>query len=241
MPQVPVPPEPEKIIGLKSDPDVWASVVLLAGGPISRGLVAFEHLEFLASVKSEGFKMFFDLWNGLGWWVVGAAGLVWLLNRFSKRNLPHERAPSWGLLVACAFIVAVFSSLATVQSSGQLPNIVVGWGGNKDGCNSTIDTTTILSFEKSYKLMLLCGFIDPTIDKMEDERIFVSNPFDIRPGGVTIVATYTPKPAEMKDINLPYVWHMPVLIPPGVPKEKISRMSDIEKFGGKLLMPGYYK
>ena len=106
--RLPVVPKSEKIVGVKSDPDLWGSLVLLVGGPASRALTYFEHLEFLASVKEGGFKVMFDLWNGLGWWVVGGIGLAWLLNRFSNRNLPHEKKPTWSVVAACAFMAAVF-------------------------------------------------------------------------------------------------------------------------------------
>ena len=77
---------------------------------------------------------------------------------------------------------------------------------------------------------------------MEDERILVSNLFDIRPGGVSIVATNSKKLDDLKKIPPPFSeWHVAVLIPNNIPRDKISKLSDVITFGGKILMPGLYQ
>jgi len=135
-----------------------------------------------------------------------------------------------------------FGALVTVKSSGQVPNVIVGWGGNTAQCNAVVDTTRLQTFKDTYKLVLICGVENPTMDKMEDERILISNPFDIRPGGVAIVANYSHKLDELKAIQgTVQVWEMIAMMPPGVSREKISKLSDIEKLNGKILAPGYYQ
>jgi hypothetical protein len=114
--------------------------------------------------------------------------------------------------------------------------------GRKRHSNAVVDTTRLLSFKDTHKIVLVCGIENQTIDKMADERILISNPFDIRPGGVAITANFSPKMDELKGIQgVVQVWEMIALVPPGVSREKISKLADIDNLGGKLVAPGYYK
>src|ERR1700730_7123967 len=92
--------QPPTETGFMRDPDVWGSGILLLGGPILKLLSYVEHLDFLLSILEEKFKMMFDAWESFGWWIAAGVGIIWGLNRFSKRDLPHAKGPTWGLLAA---------------------------------------------------------------------------------------------------------------------------------------------
>jgi hypothetical protein len=248
--RLPAVPESEKVIGLKSDPDLWGSLVLLVGGPASRALTYLEHLEFLASVKEGGFKVIFDLWNGLGWWIVGGVGLAWLLNRFSKRNLPHEKKPTWSVVVACAFMAAVFGSIITVQSYGTLPNVILGTGYQSavSGQNTTlfgysalVNGNVLLSFKKDYKVAIAVATLDPQVDQLADKHILVSPLFEISAGPIPMAALASPNGDFNIRSNTVTVNYFTILVPRGVQREKITTLGDLLQLGGKILDPKYYK
>jgi hypothetical protein len=186
--------------------------------------------------------MIFDFFESAGWWMLAAVGILWFM---ATRGKGKEFAPqplNWAFLLSCALMAFAFGSLITVKSSGQVPTVIVGWGGNATQCNAVVDTTRLLSFKDTHKIVLVCGIENQTIDKMADERILISNPFDIRPGGVAITANFSPKMDELKGIQgVVQVWEMIALVPPGVSREKISKLADIDNLGGKLVAPGYYK
>jgi hypothetical protein len=138
-----------------------------------------------------------------------------------------------GLLTLLAWGAFGFDyySRANIRSG----NLVVGWGGGPGNCGVSVDTTTILEFAKTYKMVGICGVHDPLVDGMEDERITISAPFTILPGVIQIIST-----RENKSINLPPggpygIWHVIALLPNNVPAEQIHKVSDVQALGGKLI------
>jgi hypothetical protein len=107
-----------------------------------------------------------------------------------------------------------------------------------------LDTSHLMSFRDSYKLGLVCIVPDPSADPLTDNHILVSNPFEIVPGGVAIVANYSPSGFDLSkvspgmQINLGF---LAVLIPRDMPKEKITSLADLMRAGGKILDPKYYR
>jgi hypothetical protein len=201
--QVPAPiPNPAtKAVGLGTDPDVWASGILVLGSGAAKLLSYAEHIDFLISLRGENFKMIFDFWNGAGWWLTIGAGAGWLINRFSKRNIPHEKGPSWGLVISCAVVAFIFGSLLSVQSSGGVPRVITQTAtpyqitpeGLRGGtCAVQADGTTVVSFKKDFKLALVCTTADPTTDVLSDTHIVVSSLFEIVPGPLAISANKSP-------------------------------------------------
>jgi hypothetical protein len=230
---------------------VWGSAVLAAGALIARVLTALEHLDFLVSIREEKFKMMYDAWQLFGWWIAIGIGGVWALNRFSKRNEPHGRGPTWGLVIACTIVSFVFGSLIAVQSVGGIPNIIIsqraglatGASGDMtliDPCRATIDMAQLESFRKDFKLALVCNALDPTIDSLSDTNIWVSNLFEITPGEVEIIANKSPFGDFLKTSKQLTVNHFAVLVPRDVPWKKITTLADLMRLGGKVLTPQYY-
>jgi hypothetical protein len=243
---------PTVATGIRNDPDAWASGVLVGGSILAKWLSYAEHVEFLVSLREENFRMIFEVWSGIGWWFIGAAGIVWFLNRFSKRGSPHSTSPSWGLVASCALIAFIFGSLIAVQSFGGIPQVIssqtVGYTVGPSGvattepCVATVDGTPLLTFKADFKLALVCVRPDPTKDILSDPHIFVSNLFEISSGPIAIEATKSPA-GDFTDqgqgaltIN-----HFAVLVPREVHWEKLTTLSDIMALGGKILDQKYYK
>ena len=83
LPRKPSPkPSAEQTEPLTKDGDILGAVVLFLTGGLSKIVTTVENLEFLASAKEGGFKRIFDLWNSLGWWLVIALAIGWLLWEF---------------------------------------------------------------------------------------------------------------------------------------------------------------
>lgn len=248
--QLPVVAESEKATGLKTDSDVWGALLMLVGGPVSRALTTVEHIEFLASVRNGGFKMILDLWNGFGWWIAAVVGLVWLLNRHSKRNSPHPVGPTWGFVIAASLMSSVFAAIITVQTSGAFPRVIVGTGYQTDfgpqgtrvhGCGAALDGAAIMSFKKGYKVALLCAPNDPSVDQTTDKRITVSQLLEIEPAQISAVAESSPSgdfAVQFQSINLALY---PILVPRGVEWKQITTIGILLQLGGKVLDPRYYE
>jgi hypothetical protein len=239
--------------GFKTDPDAWAGGVLIVGSVLSRWLSYAEHVNFLLSVKEENFKMLFDVWEEVGWWIIVVCGFMWLLGRYSKKEQPHKRAPTWGLLGSCALVSFILGSIIAVSSSATVPTVIssqtISYGTAPNGsfsmadpCDATVEGSLLLSFKKDYKLVLVCASPDPTKDIASDPHIFVSSLFEIIPGTIKIVATASPS-GPFKDSRPTglTINHYAVLIPNKMRWERLTTLSDMMDLGAKILDPKYYQ
>jgi hypothetical protein len=232
-----------QITALLDDGNAKASATLTVGSILWKVLAYSEHLDFLLSLREEKFSMIFTFFEDAGWWILAGIGILWFFaTRIKENTLPQPL--NWAFVLSCTVIAFLFGSLVTVKSSGEVPTVIVGWGGDATSCNSVVDMSKLQSFRDKYKLYLICGFTDPTIDMLEDQRILISNPFDIRPGGVQIVANYSKHMDELKQIPAGTTlaeWHHAVLVPNEISRDKISTLADVVALGGKILTPGLYR
>jgi hypothetical protein len=115
---------------LLEDGNARASAVLTGGSILWKVLAYAEHIDFFLSFKGEKFSMIFDFFESAGWWMLAAVGILWFM---ATRGKGKEFAPqplNWAFLLSCALMAFAFGSLITVKSSGQVPTVIVGWGGN---------------------------------------------------------------------------------------------------------------
>ncbi len=82
-------------------------------------------------------------------------------------------------------------------------------------------------------------FLDPTVDPLNDDRITVSNPFEIIPGGFPIVATNGRNLDKTPRTGL--FDHFVALLPKLVSIDKITTLGDVPKLGGKIIAPQYWQ
>ena len=141
----------------------------------------------------------------------------------------------------------------TVQQPPK-PRIIMSWG-SLDGsiCPIQLNTAPLTDFKDQYDIAIVCGITDPGADKFEDERITVSSPYTITLGNLEIS---TPISKSMSDArakitqetlkNLPVKhgttvtvqipeWYEVVVLPKGVNISDIRKLSDVSRYGGKIL------
>jgi hypothetical protein len=232
------PKKPER--GVVADTDLIASFILGAGSAASRGVSALEHIDFLVSIRQENYKVMFDFWQTTGWWMTVLVAAIWGIIRFRKTGAERNAAPTIGLVLSCSFVAFVMGSIITIISSSQIPRVIVSWGG--PNCQAVLDTVRLSSFRDKYKIGLICMVQDPTIDVMTDENILISNLYTIVPGmqqinvkgSIKIPDSLTPSPGMG-------VGYLAFVVPNEIVKEKLKTIDDINKLGGKILDPLYYR
>ncbi len=132
--------------------------------------------------------------------------------------------------------------------------VLQGWGSPIPFCFAVINGPTLMSFRDKYDVAIACGVPDPTLDKFEDKRITISPLFTIRPGPIEIKVTYSKEMAEavrqqLKGVRIPQgtglglgitpaTWYEVVLLPKGTDTSNIHRLSDVQRYGGKILSQG---
>jgi hypothetical protein len=198
-----------------NDPQSMASAILSVGAAAWKGLSVWSNVDFLLSIREERFAIMFQFFDTTGWWLLLIFGLAWLAVRW-VRGPTQERVPSWAVVIAASVMMFLFGVLIAVKSSGEIPSVFVGWGGVPGRCSAIIDTSRLLSFRDTYKLALVCGIQDPATDILEDNRITISNSFNIVPGGLSILATHELQPVDLSPNQPHALWHHVILIPNGV-------------------------
>jgi hypothetical protein len=133
------------------------------------------------------------------------------------------------------------------------PRVIQAWG-SADGktCPVTINSISFILERDRYVFAVVCGLVDPTVDKFEDRRITISAPFTIREGPVDIDtpaskimldgiakmkadALKSLPPAIQKHAGIQVqIWFQVILIPKGTNTADIQRLSDVARYGGKI-------
>jgi hypothetical protein len=139
----------------------------------------------------------------------------------------------------------LFGVLLTVSFSGSAPNVITGYGADPPWCVATVNPRRIQTFQGIYRLGIVCGIEDPTVDPLTDDRITVSNLITIPPDGTTIAAPFSSKMREFyikrteqanaqneKKLTL---WTRAILVPKDINRDKISNLADVPALHGKLL------
>ena len=215
------------------DSDSRASLLLTLGSLGWKGFEAFEHADFLLTFKEENFSVMFQFFNNFGWWILALAGAVWFIISIRDKDRAHKPGIGLSLLLSSSFISLMFGLLLAVKVTGAVPSLVSAWGGQGDKCWATVSTQPLASFSSGYKLALICGASDPTIDTLDDNRIMISNLFSITGGPIEIVTSETRHPEAWAALTGKFttIWHMPVLLPNGVGIDKITTLGDVRSVG----------
>jgi hypothetical protein len=227
------------------DQDAQASLVLTIGTFAWRAISYWEHADFLLSVKQENFAVMFEFFDYGGWALFALLGGIWFFwaAKIKDRTIV-EVGPSWGMVIASAIVAFLFGSLITIMASSGVPSVITSWGGNANQCASIIDTSRLSTFRHGYKLVLICGISDPKIDLLNNDKIMISQPFEIAPGGVHIVTDTVRQQDKWKSVQQPgisvQIWVIAVLFPSGISIDKINTLQDVINLGGKIIAPQYW-
>lgn len=231
-----------------------APLTVLIGAVLIRLLEWAEHIDFLLSVRDEKLATLLQVFRDFGWWIVGLGAAIWFLYEYRRHQKDETARGSIGSLVAsAAFIAFLLGSFITVRATGSLPNVIGNYGGDtaKKICTADIDTSRLSGFEDDYRLILLCGMMDPSTDAMDDTRIAVSSPFHIESSTIGLKGIVAPlgnltsilqtagtppttSPGQTAVFQF-QMWHAVALIPKGVESSSIKRASDVKQLGGRLL------
>jgi hypothetical protein len=109
------------------------------------------------------------------------------------------------------------------------------------GCSAQIDGSRIVSFKNDYRVALVCSVTDPQKDPLSDERILMSNLFEIIPGIIPIGSVRSPSGNFTIQAPTLTISFFAVLVPRDAAWEKISTLGQLLKENGKILDPRYYK
>jgi hypothetical protein len=143
-----------------------------------------------------------------------------------------------GALVILSWLPYIFAG----NQNLVLPSMLVGWGGTDKGCSSLIDTSGLVEVKDKYRLFAVCTIPDPTIDNLEDKNFAISKPFYISGGSVSIVISYDPSSAIAAAAKPGTATnHSIVLLPKDQDGTRITKLSDVFRDGGKILIPGAKK
>ena len=107
-------------------------------------------------------------------------------------------------------------------------------------CNAQVDTSRLIGFRSGYRMVLVCGAVDPKLDSQEDNRIAVSSAFHITGAIVGMVANFGSLNDALKEVPVNagqgfMLWHSVALIPKDSDPAAIKRISDVVRQGGRIV------
>lgn len=227
-----------------------APTTLLIGDLASKVLSYAEHLDFLLSVRDARFATMFQFYLSYLWWIIAIAAAIWLLYEYKKRKENPNHPGSVGALIfSSATIAFILGVMVAVNATGSLPLVLQSYG--SDGvakiCTATVDTSRLTGFEDDYRVMLICGAHDATVDADEDTRIAVSSLFHVNGQGINIDAPFGHLADFYKDVAFPNtppgaqqgysfaIWHTVVLVPKETNPHTITKVSDVARQGGRII------
>jgi len=229
---------------LRDNPDVQASTLLVVGTALWKILSVTSNIDFLLSIKERYFAMTYQFLQSTGWWLIILFSIGYAILVYYKKPATQTKSPNWYQVLAFSVLSFLFGMLVAIRSSSAVPDVLASWGHDAMYCSGTIDTSRLLSFKDKYKVGLVCGIDDPTSERLDDNRITISKPFEIVEGGVVIHAPYRPVTLELmqKYQSRPFfLWFEVILIPINIPTDKILTLSDVQTMGGKILREQYFE
>jgi hypothetical protein len=229
------------------DTNAQASLIMAGGSVIWKIISIASNVNFLLTVQGETFGVIFRAFESYGWVILMVIGawLFWVRwDQVKKRGVLE--APSWPMVLSCSIMAFVFGVLIAVRSTGMVPNVVLAWGGGASQCSVVVDGTKLMSFQSNYKVAFACGFTDPRSEKLKDDRITISNSFEIISGAIQMTSALSSEmvtaiPALSKQLPVANIWYEALLLPNGIESQNLKNLSDVLKVGGKIVDPQYFK
>lgn len=219
-------------------------IVLVVGYFLWRAISALSSVDFIFSIKNSGVAAVFQFVMSNGWWSIPTIAAVWLAIIWG-RPMKSGAGPTWGIVGVLAVLAFLFGAMVTVYASSTAPPIVRSWGiGMSDGrrtCYIEADTSRLVNFREKFQVFMICGVNDSTVDMQEDDRIILSAPFSIS-GGVTRIEVRIAGKLDFIHSLPPgnglTMWRNIVLLPRGTDPTRIKTLSDVPRFGGRVVESG---
>jgi hypothetical protein len=149
------------------------------------------------------------------------------------------------------------------QQSTAVPGnpVLLGWGGPTPFCNAQVNGLRLVELRDKYAVAVVCGLPQDGVDRFEDKKITVSSLYTISAEPILSHTAYSVEmaqhvkgetekflklngmsemPAGMT-VNIPQ-WYEVVVLPKQTDISDIYRLSDVTRYGGKILsQEGYYQ
>lgn len=213
--------------------------VLAIGDIAWKVLSTWSNIDFFMSLREEKFRLVLRLFLDWGWLALLAVAAIWFL--MEPRNRQGAGA---GWVVTVGILAFMYGVLITINASHAFPRILTEWGRSATGCWASLDTYPLRSFSKSHDLILTCGVRDPARDILDDDRITFSSPFVITGQQVTIATDYATNTKQIIANNPRpdlVIWYEAILLPKGLDRSRVKRLSDVPKENGKILREQYFQ
>jgi hypothetical protein len=219
--------------------NIRTALVFVAGV----GLEIFDwvhRLDFILSFSDEKARWWFEII--FHYFTIAIVILILIvIIRFNK----NQRLSNVQVGLVVGILAFLWGGLLGVYCARSSPLLLAAYGRHGPVCNATIDTAPLAHLKEQYDVALACRFQDNRIEAFDDDRITVSTAFRITGENVTIDAPFSPKMmvvasniAEQPGNAFSFAtWFAPIIIPKGTDTTKITRLSDVEHLGGRVLAP----
>src|SRR2546426_2358049 len=149
---------------------------------------------------------------------------------------PKSKRIFIGICIAGTLAFVGIRATPILRSSPRVRGqIVVAWG-SVEGCREDINGKALMDYQDKYKVAFICGLKDDTKDKFEDEDVTVSSLFTIRPSIEIRVPLSSKMAARKAATRSTAIWYETILLPNGTDVSLIHRVSDVPRYGGKILI-----
>jgi hypothetical protein len=214
-----------------------------------------------------------SLWVGIG--LTLAAIVIGLLDM--KPKTKKWLAGILGLFAIAAFAAAILScpvewqlpiafrspirqpARAAQQVLGVVvdPYLFLSYGADAEkACSATLDGSPLNRLSNKYRIALICGIVDPSVDKWQDTRITISPAFTIQTSALTIQVFHSKSAATAiqhliavqarsiptaakKIIGIQWtMWYQAILLPNNVSPKQTHCLLDVRQMGGVIVDPG---
>jgi hypothetical protein len=229
----------------ETETDFWIAVSLWGGSAITvlgTGLYALV----------EGL-----LWSGGSLTVLGLVLVMYIAQHLKGKRLTLRHA-----LIGALILTWIFFGYDIYNRQQTRPpvfdSLFTHWDTDGTACNATINGSKIIDRQDKYRVALICGFLDPTVDYLNDSRITITKGMNIHGGFIVFSADYSEEMADGLAANirksqakkppLPSplppgfgietrwsTWYAAVLLPKDVDTSEIHSLSDVTERGGTIL------
>lgn len=190
-------------------------------------------------------------------------GLIGMVATLYERKRGYLRGHLFTVGIAMMILTWLFLGLDCLDrhyhstDSAGVGRALIVWGTNAGSdCEGTIDGTQLSKWSAVYRVALVCGIQDLSIDRLQDTRITITRFFGIETYSMPVVAPYTEemrnivieharlrlanlKPAKGKAISFQDVsWYQLILLPTDADSSSIHCLADVTRSGGILLDTG---